>query len=75
MTEVAGPPDLVAAVRAHAVDNYESDGWDFVVECWTDADIAERIEGITTPEAAIAAVGEIAGLLDEQRSEVRAEIF
>ena len=74
MTDTTSP-DLIAAVRAHAMENYETEGWDYVVECWTDADIAERIEGITTRETAIAAVGRIARLLDERRSEVRAEIF
>ena len=75
MTDAAVPAEIVAAVRAHALENYETEGWDFVVECWTDADIAERIGEARTVEAAIAAVGRIAGLLDERRSEVRAEIF
>ena len=36
--------DMVEAVKRHADDNYESDGWDYVVECYSDAEIAEVIE-------------------------------
>ena len=73
MTETAS--ELVRAVRAHALEHYETDGWDFIVECWEDADIAEAIGSAGSPEAAIAAVRKTARLLDERRSEVRAEIF
>jgi hypothetical protein len=31
---------LVAEVRAYAQAHYEAGGWDVVVECWTDEDIA-----------------------------------
>jgi hypothetical protein len=33
--------DLINAVRNHALQTYESDGWDYVVECWSDGDILE----------------------------------
>lgn len=69
--------ELIDAVKAHALANYETGGWDFVVECWDDAEIAEALAeaGATTEAEAIAAVAETAGLLDERRQEVRAEIF
>ena len=75
MSNEAVSPDLIAAVRAHALENYQTDGWDFVVEAWGDTDIADAVGRATTPEGAIAAVLETTRLLDEQRSEVRAEIF
>ena len=75
MTDTAVAVELVAAVRAHALEHYETDGWDFVVECWEDADIVEAIGPATTPEDAIEAVLETTRLLDERRREVRAEIF
>lgn len=75
MTDTAVPPNLIAAVRAYAIENYETDGWDFVVECFEDADIATAIGSAGTRDAAIAAVRKTARLLDEQRSGVRAEIF
>ena len=37
--EKYGETDLIAAVRRHALDNYERDGWDYLVECWDDGDI------------------------------------
>lgn len=69
--------DLIEAVKAHALANYEADGWDFIVECWEDEEIAEAITeaGATTAEEAIKAVAETAGLLDERRREVQAEAF
>ena len=35
---------LVDAVKGHAVRNYEKDGWDYIVECYGDGDIAELFE-------------------------------
>ena len=45
--------DLVAAVKAHALANYEKGGWDYVVECYSDDDIKEVIGGARTPAGAI----------------------
>lgn len=69
--------ELVAAVKAHALANYNAGGWDFIVECWEDSEIAEEIiqARATTEAEAIAAVASVAGLLDERRREVQAEIF
>ena len=69
--------DLVEAVKAHALANYETGGWDFVVECWEDADIAEEIAnaGATTEAEAIAAVARFASLQDERRREVEATVW
>ena len=49
---------MIEAVKRHAVENYETDGWDFVVECWSDEDILDRIEGAESTEEAIRLVGE-----------------
>lgn len=67
--------DLVKAVRAYAEAHYESDGWDFLVECWDDSDIQETISGAETAEEAVALCARVVGILDERRAEVRAEIF
>jgi hypothetical protein len=68
---------LVEAVKAHAVKNYEQGGWDYVVECWSSADIETKIveNVLDTEPKAIAWFGEIVGLLDERRRDVQAEIF
>lgn len=32
--------ELTEAVKAHALEHYEDGGWDVIVECWSDSDIA-----------------------------------
>jgi hypothetical protein len=64
---------LIAAVKAHALANYEKGGWDFIVECWDDADILEEIGECKTAKQAIRAVGAVAKALAGQREEVRGE--
>jgi hypothetical protein len=34
----------VEAVKAHAQEHYEDGGWDVIVECWEDAEIAEYVQ-------------------------------
>ena len=67
--------DLVAAVKAHAIENYNKDGWDYIVECWSDDEIAEEVKACRTEAGAIKKVRATAKLLNERREEVRAEIF
>jgi len=71
--EKYGETDLIAAVRRHAMDNYEKDGWDYLVECWDDGDILEQISDAKaqTPDAAIKACLSLVSLLDERRREIR----
>lgn len=63
---------FIAAVRAHALANYNEGGWDFVVECWSDEDILDRIEGADSAEEAIRQVGEDVGVLSDYRDDIRA---
>lgn len=69
--EIAGAADpaLIRAVREFALLNYNIGGWDFLVECWADADIAETIAGAKTAAAAIARCKRILSVLDEHRAE------
>jgi hypothetical protein len=68
---------LVTAVKRHAAANYEQDGWDFIVECYTDAELAELIVELraTTEGAAIRKVGELMKIKDERRKEIEATIW
>jgi hypothetical protein len=61
---------LVAAVKEHANKFYNKNGWDFIVECWSDGDIAEAISGCRSKRAAIAKVRATAQLLAERRTEI-----
>lgn len=72
---MATKTELIAAVRKHAMDHYEEGGWDFVVECYEDSDIAREMGDAATPAEAIAAVARIAGIRDERRRDAQAEIF
>lgn len=60
----------IDAVKKHAKENYNRDGWDTIVECWGDAEIAEQLSGEMTNEEAIAAITFFARLYREQRDNV-----
>ena len=62
---------LIEAVKAHALANYTTGGWDYVVECLEDSDIAEEIAGATNEAEAIAAMGETVALLHDVSEDVR----
>ena len=64
--------ELIRAVRDHANRNYNTDGWDFLVECWDDDYIAEIIGGAQTEKAAIAACKRVLKAMDENRHEIMA---
>lgn len=66
---------LVKAVRAHAEKNYNRDGWDFLVECWSDEEILEAIAGCTSAEDAIGAVARIVGALEDHRREIQSTVW
>lgn len=63
--------DLINAVRNHALANYNTDGWDYLVECWMDGDILECLDGAATVAQAIANVRDALAPLAEMRDEVR----
>lgn len=63
---------LIDAVRAHAMENWHKDGWDYLAECWDDQDIAIAIGDAKTARAAIAACKRQVRILDDHRSEMRA---
>ena len=65
--------DFVSVVRNHALANYNTDGWDYVVECWEDGDILDAINDATTAAQAIAIVRAAVAPLAERRDEARAE--
>jgi hypothetical protein len=46
---------LVDAVKRHALDHYndKEPRWDYIVECWTDEEIAIEIAGCSTEAGAI----------------------
>ena len=67
--------ELVDAVKAYAGRNWNDDGWDIIVECYEDEEVAEAIGSATDEEEAIANVRAIAKTLASHRDDIRAEIF
>ena len=65
---------LISAVRLHAMMNYE-EGWDVVVEAWTDEDIAEVIGKARTVKSAIARVGKQVAIFNSYADDIRATAF
>tara|TARA_R110000868_G_scaffold312251_1_gene573139 strand:+ start:213 stop:422 length:210 start_codon:yes stop_codon:yes gene_type:complete len=45
--------DFTNAVKQHALSHYEIEGWDYVVECYDDAQIADIIKTARTEKGAI----------------------
>jgi len=64
--------ELVKAVKAHAIDNYETGGWDYLVECYSDAEVAELIGGARTVKGAIKKVAEVMGIKSDYREDIQA---
>jgi hypothetical protein len=67
--------NLVAAVRDHALANYENGGWDDVVEAWSDDEIIEEMGDATTIEAAIANVSVAVKLHFDYAEDIRSTAF
>lgn len=44
---------LLAQVKQYALDHYTDGGWDVIVECFTDEELAEAIGGATTLKGAL----------------------
>ena len=66
---------MVQSVRGFALDHYNRDGWDYLVECWSDADIEEAIGNARTIAGAIAACRKTVRLLNERRTEVENTVW
>ena len=67
---------LIDEVKAHAVANYNSDGWDMVVEAMTEAEIAEAlVHDMWTRREAIRLIGKDAKTYHDHRGDIQAEAF
>lgn len=62
---------LVNAVKEYALEYYNEEGWDFVVETYTDKEIWEVIAGSKTVTSALRKMRRVTRLLDERRQDVR----
>ena len=67
--------ELVNHVKQYAREHYEQDGWDVIVECWSDDEIAEKLDLSMTNEDAVHAIHYFAKIYNSRRKDVEAEIF
>jgi len=75
--------DVVAAVQRHAQENYNNDGWDYIVECMSSKDILDGVwENLAAvpgddldAAVAIKRIAYIARLLDDRRRNISATAF
>jgi len=63
---------LIAHVRNYAIANYERGGWDYIVECWDDEEIAEEIGNVRTFAGAIKKMRPAVALYREMAAEANA---
>lgn len=65
--------DLVEAVKAHALGQYSEGGWDVIVECWSDAQIAELVadNGASTAREAIESITWLAEEYADRQADAR----
>ena len=68
-------PAYLAAIKAHALANYEIDGWDYVIECYSDAEILEIIQKCRTEKGAIKTMRAHLKPHADYRAEIQAEAF
>ncbi len=73
----------VAAVKRYAHEHYNEDGWDYVVETFSDEQIAEDLmenlaetpHPLSSDEKAIECIGWLCKLLDDRRRDIQATAF
>jgi hypothetical protein len=66
---------MIKAVKQYAMEHYEEEGWDYIVESYSDEDILDIIKDSATEADAIEAVRQDIAPRAQMRDEVRAEIF
>jgi len=67
---------LVEAVKSHAMEHYEDGlGWDEIVECYTDEEIAAELGNARTPRGAIREISSLVKLRHERAEDIRGTIW
>lgn len=64
--------EQVQAVREYAERNYEKGGWDYIVECWSDDEIKDKIAGVKTRWGAIERIRACIAPLASYRADIQA---
>ncbi len=67
--------ELVRAIKDHALVHYEDGGWDVVVECFDDAEIAETIGEAGTIAEALDAFAPLIDVWSDRQADARNSAF
>lgn len=62
---------LIDAVKAYALAHYDAGGWDVVVECFTDEEIAEQIGKARTLEGALKKFSDVVDVWADRQADAR----
>jgi len=62
---------FVKEVKEYAYDNYDKEGWDYIVECYSDKEISALIKGAKSKEEAIKMAGEEVGIRADYREDIQ----
>jgi hypothetical protein len=63
--------DILAGVRQHAVAHYDLGAWDYVVECYDDAQILRIVKGARFVRTAIAKMRRHLSPIVEYREDIK----
>lgn len=61
--------NLVKAVKQHALEHYGREGWDYIVECWSDGEIAEAVKHCRKVNTALRVMRKEAIFFDTMRKD------
>lgn len=67
--------EWVAKIRKHAHENYEKNGWDYLVETYSDTDILFEIKDCKTYDASLKRIEQLMNILNDHRSEIKSTEF
>lgn len=73
----AGMKELVEKLKRHALDHYEDGGWDVIIECFTDEEIAEQLteDKVVTFEDALASFKDQIDVWSDRQADARNSQF
>lgn len=61
----------VDRIKKHALVCYNEDGWDILVECWTDDYISEHCRDCSTYEEALSSISSVLSVMSEYRYDIQ----
>lgn len=73
--DLSANKEFIEKIRKYAVEHYNEDGWDFLVETWEDSDVLDACEGYSSFEDAIKKIAKVLKVQDDYRKEIQSTAF